>query len=61
MSTAIRMNREELRRRRQQLLDEVHMNYDQLRERAAAYTLRAEERVAYETIRSIDYLLGDDR
>jgi hypothetical protein len=59
MATAISMNTEELRQRRQELLDEVHMTYEELRERALAYTLRPEERAAYETVRSIDYLLGE--
>jgi hypothetical protein len=58
MSTAISMTREELEQRRKALLDEVHSNYEDLRERALAYTLRPDERSAYETIRSIDYLLG---
>ena len=58
MSTAISMSRDELVRRREELLAEVNMTYEQLRERALAYTLRPEERAAYETIRSIDYLLG---
>jgi len=37
------------------------MTYEELRERALAYTLRSEERAAYEAIRSIDYLLGNER
>jgi hypothetical protein len=60
MSTAISMSREELRERRAALLRKVDMTYEQLRERALAYTLRPEERSAYEAIRSIDYLLGSD-
>lgn len=58
MSTAISMSREELLRRRQALLDGLGTTYEQLRERAIAYTLRPDEREAYEAIRSIDYLLG---
>jgi hypothetical protein len=61
MATAIRMSRDDLRHRRQQLLESVGMTYQELRARAIAYTLRPEERDAYETIRSIDYLLGNDR
>jgi hypothetical protein len=58
MSTAISMTREELEQHRQALLDEVHTTYNKLHERAMEYTLQPEERSAYETIRSIDYLLG---
>ena len=58
MSTVISMTRDELLRRRQALLDELRTTYEDLRERAIAYTLRPQERDAYETIRSIDYLLG---
>jgi hypothetical protein len=57
MSTATSMSHEELIRRRQDLLDRVKMSYEELRERAMAYTLRPEERDVYEAVRSIDYLL----
>jgi hypothetical protein len=59
MSTAVRMSSEELRQLRQKLLDEVNMTYEQLHELAREYALRSEERAAYETIRGIDYLLGE--
>lgn len=61
MATVIRMSRDELAHRRQMLLESVGMTYEELRERALTYTLRSEERVAYETIRSIDYLLGNEK
>jgi len=61
MATVIRMSRDDLARRRQELLESVDMTYEELRERALAYTLRSEERAAYEAIRSIDYLLGNER
>lgn len=60
MSTTISMTRDELLQQRQTLLDRTGMTYEQLREAALAYTLRPAERNAYETIRAIDYLLGDD-
>jgi len=60
MATAISMSREELLERRKALLESVGMTYDELRDRALAYTLRPDERAAYEAIRSIDYLLGSD-
>jgi hypothetical protein len=59
MSTAISMTREELKQRREALLGKVGMTYEQLRERAESYTLREDERAAYEAIRSIDYLLSE--
>jgi hypothetical protein len=59
MATATSMSHEELLQRRQELLDQVHMTYEELRDRALAYTLRPEERDVYEAVRSIDYLLRD--
>lgn len=61
MATAIKMSRDDLASRREKLLKSVGMTYEELRERAVTYTLRPEERAAYETIRSIDYLLDNDR
>lgn len=61
MAVVISMSRDDLSHHRQKLLDSVGMTYEELRERAIAYTLRSEERAAYEAIRSIDYLLGNDK
>lgn len=61
MATVIRMSRDELAHRRQKLLESVGMTYEELRDRAVSYTLRSEERAAYEGIRSIDYLLGNEK
>ena len=61
MASVIRLSRDELAHRRQQLLESVDITYEELRERALAYTLRSEEREAYEAIRSIDYLLGNEK
>jgi hypothetical protein len=59
MSSTISRTPEELKRWREDLLSRVHMSYEELRRRAMSYTLSPEERDAYETIRSIDYLLGE--
>lgn len=57
-TTARAMSREELEQLRQRLLDDVGMTYQELRARANAFALQADQRSAYETIRSIDFLLG---
>jgi hypothetical protein len=58
-ATSVRtMSREDLQQLQQELLDDVRLTYDELRARAIVYTLQADQRAAYETIRSIDYMLG---
>lgn len=60
MSTTIVKTREELLARREELLRIVRMNQQELYERAETYTLTQDEHNIYETVRSINYLLGDD-
>lgn len=57
MSTLIRRTPENLRAQRERLLAEVHMDYDELSERAEAYTLSARELAVWHTVEGIDYLL----
>jgi hypothetical protein len=49
----------ELRERREQLLRATGLDYEVLRERAEAYVLSPEQRQIWETLRGIDYLLGE--
>jgi hypothetical protein len=60
MTTIIDRSPEELRRRRAALLERVGMEWEQLSELADESLLDGTERNIYETIRSIDYLLGAD-
>jgi hypothetical protein len=50
----------ELERQREDLLNRVGTTYEELRERAECYQLTADERNIWETLRTIDYLLGDE-
>lgn len=50
----------ELRAERDELLRRAGTGYDDLRDRAESYQLTASERNIWETIRTIDYLLGDE-
>jgi alpha-ketoglutarate-dependent taurine dioxygenase len=59
MTSVIVKTQEELRRQRDELLDRASTTYDGLRERAESYQLTPEERNIWETLRTIDYLLGD--
>ncbi|MCF3960489.1 hypothetical protein [Streptomyces fuscigenes] len=45
---------------RQQLLDEQHMTYEELRDRAAVYSLSMEQLMVWHTIEGLDYLLEGD-
>ncbi|MGP4001348.1 hypothetical protein [Streptomyces sp. 8N706] len=61
MSTMIRKTRDQLREQRERLLEEVHMSYEELAERASTYNLSLEHLDVWHTIEGIDYLLaGDD-
>ncbi|MEV4909381.1 hypothetical protein AB0N46_32655 [Streptomyces albidoflavus] len=57
MSTLIRRTTADLLAQRERLLAEVHMDYDELRERAEAYTLSDRELAVWHTVEGIDYLL----
>jgi hypothetical protein len=60
MSKVIVKSREGYEARREELLQRVGMTYEELDERAREYLLTATERSVWETIRSIDFLLGND-
>jgi hypothetical protein len=60
MTSVIVKTPEELRRQRADLLDRAGTTYDELRERAESYQLTLEERNIWETLRTIDFLLGDE-
>lgn len=61
MPTAIVKTRDELLEWRRELLDRVrHLSEAELYELGRNFDLRSDERSVYETLRSIDYLLGDD-
>jgi hypothetical protein len=52
--------RKELEARRQAILDELGVSYDDLAERARTYALVAEEWPAWDRIREIDFLLANE-
>ena len=58
MSSAIRATREDLEAHRIRLLARLPHGEDELHERATDYHLTREERAIWETLRSIDFLLG---
>jgi hypothetical protein len=60
MSTAIVKTREELLEWRTELLGKVRMDKETLYKLGREFQLRPDERNIYETVRTIDYLLGDD-
>lgn len=51
---------DELRRRRQQILDERRMSLEEFRKRAQEYTLAGTEWDAWNDLRAIEFLLDDD-
>ncbi|MEW2168034.1 hypothetical protein ACFXOR_05995 [Streptomyces sp. NPDC059164] len=53
----IRSTPAELREQRAVLLAEIHMSYDELRDRAETYSLSQAEMDVWHTIEGIDYLL----
>lgn len=60
MPTVIHRTRDELMEQRERLLAEVNMSYEQLRERAATYSLSMDELDVWHTIEGLDYLLSGD-
>jgi hypothetical protein len=60
MTSVIVKSPADLRRQREDLLNRVGSTYDELRERAESYQLTADERNVWETLKTIDYLLGDE-
>lgn len=60
MSSVISVTREDLEARRAQLLARLPYGEAELHERAEDYLLTHEERAIWETLRSIDFLLGRD-
>ncbi|MFI9235793.1 hypothetical protein [Streptomyces sp. NPDC053079] len=57
MAAFIRVTREELEEQRRRLLAESRLSYEELRDRAAVWTLSPEELDVWRTVRGIEYLL----
>ncbi|WP_275558549.1 hypothetical protein [Streptomyces sp. 5-6(2022)] len=55
--TVIHRTPDQLRAQRARLLAEAGLSYEQLAERAGAWTLRLEQQDIWHTIEGIDYLL----
>ncbi|MFJ1647963.1 hypothetical protein [Streptomyces sp. NPDC088258] len=60
MPTVIHKTRKELEDQRAKLLSEVSMSYDELKSRAAVYSLSMNELMIWHTIEGIDYLLAGE-
>ena len=56
--TVIHRTRDQLLAQRERLLNEVHLTHEQLRDRAATYSLTLDELDVWHTVEGIDYLLG---
>lgn len=54
------MDDDQLQRWRQDLINSTHLSYSELNEYAEEWMLRGDERDKWETIRSINFLLGDE-
>ena len=59
-SSVIVRSRAELELERDELLESLPMSFDELKELAGEWELRASERRKYERIRTINYLLDND-
>jgi hypothetical protein len=60
MPTVIHKTRSEVEAQRAQLLAEVGMDYEELRDRAAVYSLSMDQLMIWHTIEGLDYLLEGD-
>lgn len=60
MSPVIHATRDDLAAQREQLLAEVRLSYEELKERAENYSLSPDELDVWHTIEGIDYLLDGD-
>jgi hypothetical protein len=60
MPTMIHTTHGELLEQRARLLAEIHMSFEQLRDRAETYSLSSDELDVWHTIEGIDYLLAGD-
>lgn len=60
MAIVIHKTPQQLRDQRERLLAEVGMTYEELRDRAAVYSLSMDELDVWHTIEGIDYLLDGD-
>lgn len=58
MTTVIHATHTKLEAQREQLLTEIHMTFEELRDRAATYSLSSAELDVWHTIEGIDYLLN---
>lgn len=56
----MRMTKEELRVARVRALEKTNLSEEQLRERGENFQLHHQDRVIYDTIQGIDYLLEED-
>jgi hypothetical protein len=60
MTRVREVSRDELQARRQEVLERVGMSYEELAHRADQRSLVGEEWAAWDEIRSIEFLMGDD-
>lgn len=60
MKSVTEVQPDDLRTRREMLLERAGMGWQELRALAEVYQLDTDERNIYETIRGIDYLLGNE-
>jgi hypothetical protein len=56
----ITRSQDELLAWREEILSRLGLSYEELAEKADTYLLTADERSAWETLRGIDFLLGDE-
>lgn len=61
MTKMATLSDDELRARRQQILDKLGVTLEELRDRARGYALAGEEHEAWDQLESIAFLLGDTR
>lgn len=59
MSRVHQLSRDDLERRRREILDQLGVTYSELASRAEGYSLVGDEWSAWEEIKSIDFLLAD--
>jgi hypothetical protein len=60
MTRVTEMIRQDLERRRDEILRALGVSYTELEKRANAYSLVGDERAAWNEIREIEFLLADD-
>ncbi|RMI40563.1 hypothetical protein [Streptomyces triticirhizae] len=60
MPTVIHMTRAEALARREELLQQAGLSYEQLRQQAEVYALTMDQLLIWHTIEGLDYLLADE-